>query len=109
MSEAVRHPFTIVQISDMNCGTQFFLPSLLARAIAETNELEPDVVVISGDLTSHGFKEEYAVARDYLDQIECKSMIVIPGNHDSRNVGYVHFEDLFGSRNSVMRKNGVTL
>ena len=23
-------------------------------------------------------------------------MIVIPGNHDSRNVGYVHFEELFG-------------
>ena len=25
-------------------------------------------------------------------------MIVIPGNHDSRNVGYVHFEELFGQR-----------
>src|SRR6478609_4405623 len=110
MSEGLgRRPFTIVQLSDLHCGMQFFLPSLLERAIAETNELEPDVVVISGDLTSHGFKEEYAVARDYLDQIECESMIIIPGNHDSRNVGYVHFEDLFGPRNSVMRKNGVTL
>src|SRR3954447_11628236 len=109
MSEGPGRPFTIVQLSDLHCGTQFFLPSLLERAIAETNEFEPDVVVISGDLTSHGFKEEYAVARDYLDQIACKSMIVIPGNHDSRNVGYVHFEDLFGSRNSVMRKNSVTL
>jgi 3',5'-cyclic AMP phosphodiesterase CpdA len=28
---------------------------------------------------------------------------VIPGNHDSRNVGYVHFEELFGERNSVLR------
>ena len=36
-------------------------------------------------------------------------MIVIPGNHDSRNVGYVHFEELFGDRNSVLRMNGVTL
>jgi 3',5'-cyclic AMP phosphodiesterase CpdA len=32
-----------------------------------------------------------------------------PGNHDSRNVGYVHFDDLFGSRSSVLRKNGVTI
>ena len=34
---------------------------------------------------------------------------MIPGNHDSRNVGYVHFEELFGERNSVLRKGGVTV
>src|SRR6478672_13626555 len=110
MSEGLgRRPFTIVQLSDLHCGTQFFLPSLLERAIAETNEIEPDVVVISGDLTSHGFKEEYAVAREYVDGIECASLVVIPGNHDSRNVGYVHFEELFGDRNSVLRLGSTTI
>ena len=64
--------------------------------------MQPDVVVISGDLTSNGFKDEYVLAREYLDSIECESMVVIPGNHDSRNVGYVHFEELFGERNSVL-------
>ena len=39
--------------------------------------------------------------KGYLDQIECEALVVIPGNHDSRNVGYVHFEELFGERNSV--------
>ena len=34
---------------------------------------------------------------------------MIPGNHDSRNVGYVHFEDMFGARNSVLRVAGVTV
>ena len=101
--------FRIVQLSDLHCGTQFFLPHLLERAIVETNELEPDVVVISGDLTSHGFKDEYTLAREYLDKVECEHMVVIPGNHDSRNVGYVHFEDLFGERNSVLRRGGVTI
>jgi len=95
--------FRIVQLSDLHCGTQFFLPQHLERAIAEVNEMEPDVVVISGDLTSHGFKEEYVLAREYLNRVECKAMVVIPGNHDSRNVGYVHFEELFGDRNSVLR------
>ena len=38
-----------------------------------------------------------------------EAMVVIPGNHDSRNVGYVHFEEMFGDRNSVMRVNGVTI
>jgi len=95
--------FKIVQLSDLHCGQQFFLPQHLERAIAEVNEMEPDVVVISGDLTSHGFKEEYVLAREYLNRVDCKAMVVIPGNHDSRNVGYVHFEELFGDRNSVLR------
>jgi 3',5'-cyclic-AMP phosphodiesterase len=101
--------FTIVQLSDLHCGQQFFLPHLLERAIAEVNELAPDVVVVSGDLTSHGFKDEYALARGYLAEVECDAMVVIPGNHDSRNVGYVHFEELFGDRNSVLRRDGVTI
>jgi Icc protein len=95
--------FKIVQLSDLHCGQQFFLPQHHERAIAEVNEMEPDVVVISGDLTSHGFKDEYVLAREYLNRVECEAMVVIPGNHDSRNVGYVHFEELFGDRNSVLQ------
>src|SRR5580765_4958303 len=101
--------FTIIQISDLHCGTQFLLPKLLERAITEVNDLEPDIVVCSGDLTTFGFKEEYALANDYLDRIYCESVVVIPGNHDSRNVGYVHFEELFGDRNSVLRFGGATI
>jgi len=101
--------FRIVQLSDLHCGQQFFLPQLLERAIAEVNELAPDVVIVSGDLTSNGFKDEYALARDYLNTVECDSIVVIPGNHDSRNVGYVHFEELFGDRNSVLRAAGTTI
>src|SRR4249919_702376 len=101
--------FRIVQLSDLHCGQQFFLPQHLERAIAEVNEMEPNVVVISGDLTSNGFKDEYVLARDYLNRVECDSMVVIPGNHDSRNVGYVHFEDLFGERNSVLNIGPATI
>src|SRR5436853_5593490 len=109
MLEGPARPFTIVQLSDLHCGQQFFLPHLLERAIAETNELAPDVVVISGDLTSHGFKDEYTLAQRYLEQVECESVVVIPGNHDSRNVGYVHFEELFGTRHQVVQREGVTI
>src|ERR1700754_3068391 len=101
--------FRIVQLSDLHCGQQFFLPQHLERAIAEVNEMQPDVVVISGDLTSNGFKDEYVLAREYLNRVECKAMVVIPGNHDSRNVGYVHFEELFGERNSVLRVGPATV
>ena len=100
---------TIAQLSDLHCGSPHFVPDLMERAIAEINDLEPEIVVCSGDLTTFGFKEEYAAAKRYLDRIECDALVVIPGNHDSRNVGYVHFEELFGERNSVLRRSGVTV
>jgi 3',5'-cyclic AMP phosphodiesterase CpdA len=101
--------FTIAHLSDLHCGGPYFVPNLLDRAVTEINELRPDIVICSGDLTTFGFKEEYREAKTYLDRIECEHLVVIPGNHDSRNVGYVHFEDLFGDRNSVLRVNGVTV
>jgi 3',5'-cyclic-AMP phosphodiesterase len=101
--------FTIAQISDIHCGGPDFVPNLMERAVNEINDLDPEIVICSGDLTTFGFKHEYALAKGYLDQIVCDSFVVIPGNHDSRNVGYVHFEDMFGERNSVLRRGGVTV
>jgi 3',5'-cyclic-AMP phosphodiesterase len=101
--------FTIAQLSDLHCGSPHFVPSLLDRAIVEVNELEPDVVIVSGDLTGDGLRDEYVAAREALNQIACKRMIVIPGNHDSRNVGYVHFEELFGERRSELHADGISI
>ena len=53
--------------------------------------------------------EAEQLAREYLDRVACERMIVIPGNHDSRNVGYVHFEELFGDRNSVLNVGRATI
>jgi 3',5'-cyclic AMP phosphodiesterase CpdA len=82
---------------------------VLERAITEVNDLGADIVVCTGDLTTFGFRQEYAEAKAFLDRIECDTLVVVPGNHDSRNVGYVHFEEHFGDRNSVVRKDGVTI
>ena len=109
MADRIDGSFTIAHLSDLHCGGQYFVPGLLDRAIAEINDLQPDIVVCSGDLTTFGFKHEYLEAKRYLDRIECESLVVIPGNHDSRNVGYVHFEELFGERNSVTRVGPVTV
>ena len=106
---AADESFVIAQLSDLHCGGPYFVPNLLERAISEINELQPDVVICSGDLTTFGFKEEYAEAKRYLDRLECDAIVVIPGNHDSRNVGYVHFERLFGERSSVLRVKDVTI
>jgi len=92
--------FLIAHISDVHCGGPHFVPNLMERAISEINELQPCIVVCSGDLTTFVFKPEYAQAQAYLDRIECDSFVVVPGNHDARNVGYVLFEDTFGARDS---------
>ena len=62
----------IAHISDLHCGEAYFEPNLLERAISEVNELRPDIVICSGDLTTFGFRHEYQLAREYLDRIECE-------------------------------------
>jgi Icc protein len=101
--------FRIAHISDLHCGSPHFVPNLMERAISEINELEADMVICTGDLTNFGFRQEYADAKTYLERIDCETLVVIPGNHDSRNVGYVHFEELIGDRSSVVHKNGVSV
>jgi 3',5'-cyclic-AMP phosphodiesterase len=109
MPQGKNGTFTIAHLSDIHCGGPYFVPNLMERALAEVNDLDPDIVICSGDLTTFGFKQEYAMAKEYLDRIRCEQFVVIPGNHDSRNVGYVHFEQMFGPRNSVLRVGGVTV
>ncbi|MBU4240433.1 MAG: metallophosphoesterase [Actinobacteria bacterium] len=99
----------IAHISDIHVGSNHFVPNLIERVIVEINELEPDAVVVSGDLTNDGFFQQYAAVKAYLDNIQCQHICALPGNHDSRNVGYVHFEDHFGPRNSAIYLPGVTV
>jgi 3',5'-cyclic-AMP phosphodiesterase len=98
-----RRPYRIVQISDIHCGEPTFDGERLGSIIKEVNEIGPDLVVVAGDLTGAGYEWEYDQAADYLGRVEAP-LVVIPGNHDSRNVGYVHFENKFGDRFSRYRE-----
>ncbi|WP_416182790.1 metallophosphoesterase family protein [Methanosarcina sp.] len=73
------------------------------------NQLDPDIVVITGDLTENGFSAEYDGVKKFIDRIECKDRVLVPGNHDSKNAGYLHFEDLFENRFSTRNLGGVTV
>lgn len=102
-------PVRIAQISDLHCGSVYYREDLARRVVDEVNELRPDLVVVTGDLTDMGFRSEFETARELLDGIACERMIVIPGNHDARNVGEVHFEELFGGRDSELVLDGVRI
>ena len=88
----------IVQLSDIHTGSPHFRLELLEAAIEETNAFAPDLVAVAGDLTTEDYRWEFKEAKRYLDHRECPNVVVIGGNHDTKNVGYRHFEDLFGAR-----------
>ena len=88
----------VVQMSDIHVGSGLFRSDLLEAAIEEANALEPDLVAIAGDLTMEGYRWEFKEAKRHLDRLGCPNVVVIPGNHDARNVGYRHFEEFFGLR-----------
>ncbi|MDP1809742.1 MAG: metallophosphoesterase [Actinomycetota bacterium] len=94
--------YRIVALSDIHCGDPRFDSKLLTLVIHEINQLGPDLVVVGGDLTADGYREQFVAAKEYMDLIDCRRKAVVPGNHDCRNVGYVHFEDLFGPRDASL-------
>jgi 3',5'-cyclic AMP phosphodiesterase CpdA len=93
----------IAQLSDVHVGGSRHREEVLHTAIAEVNEAGPDLVVVAGDLTDEGYPDQYPLAHEELGRIECEHVVYVPGNHDARNVGYLRFEDTFGSRDSRMR------
>ena len=88
--------FVIAQMSDIHCGDPRFDAELMERTIADVNRLGPDLVIVGGDLTAAGYRKEFEQAREYLDGISSAPVVTILGNHDCRNVGWVHYERLFG-------------
>ncbi|GAB4244406.1 MAG: metallophosphoesterase [Thermoleophilia bacterium] len=109
MGNAKTRQVRLVHFSDIHCGSQYFVANLLERTLVEVNDLAPDAVIITGDLTNMGYRQEFREAREYLDRLDCPNIMVSPGNHDSRNVGYMHFERLFGERDRALYLDGVTL
>ena len=93
----------IAQLSDLHVGGDRYRQELLRAAIGEINRAEPDLVVVAGDVTEDGYPDQYPVVKAELDALTCPQVVVVPGNHDARNVGYLRFEETFGPRDSRLR------
>ena len=84
----------IVQLSDIHVGSQF-REDVFETVIQEVNSLQPDSVIITGDLTNEGLKEQYEKCKALISKINVDNIIAISGNHDYRNTGYLHFKKYF--------------
>ncbi len=70
---------TIVHISDIHFGRVDY--AIVESLIVKINEIAPDLVVVSGDLTQRARSIQFIEARAFLDKLP-KPQIVVPGNHD---------------------------
>lgn len=102
-------PLKIVHISDFHLGSVHYDKKLMDMAIKEINEINPEIIIVTGDLTDEGLEPEYRQAKKILDSFRCARFVITPGNHDSRNVGYVHFERLFGARRHFIKYKGINI
>lgn len=69
----------ITHISDLHFGAED--PVVVDALVAELNQLRPDLVAISGDLTQGGRRREFAAARAFIDRLAAP-VLAVPGNHD---------------------------
>ena len=85
------HPFKILQLTDLHvrpkgiaayrvCETTM----LTERALRVAARLQPDVVIITGDLADCGLAAEYKLLAAMLERHLPMPVFPIPGNHDRR-------------------------
>lgn len=89
---------TVVHLSDVHFGRVD--ETVVNAMIPLVHSLEPDVVVVSGDLTQRARPDEFRAARRFLDQLP-GPQIVVPGNHD---VPLYNLFQRFGSPLSKYRR-----
>lgn len=70
---------TLVHLSDLHFGRVD--RALLEPLTARVKQLQPDLVVVSGDLTQRARSAQFVEARRFLDALP-SPRIVVPGNHD---------------------------
>lgn len=73
--------FTIAHLSDLHSG-RFIRPAQLERILAATNQLKPDLAVMTGDIIDRSLKD-LPPALDMMKRIEARhGSWICEGNHD---------------------------
>ena len=69
----------LLHLSDLHFGTE--RPACLTAIQAFCYEQQPELVVVSGDLTQRARYREFFHCKQFLDSLNCP-YLVVPGNHD---------------------------
>jgi 3',5'-cyclic AMP phosphodiesterase CpdA len=72
----------LIHLSDLHFGAHD--PEIVEAIVARVNAIEPDLVVISGDLTQRARTEQFQEACQFLERLRDAGhdVLAVPGNHD---------------------------
>lgn len=69
----------ILHLSDLHFGTE--REDLMKALLVDIDDIKPDIVVISGDLTQRAKNSQYETVKQFLGKISYP-ILCVPGNHD---------------------------
>ena len=89
----------IFAASDMHFGGDYFHnPACRKRAFETIRDVNPDVVVVAGDVTDNSYPNEYAQATEYIEAyLPSTPVFVTFGNHDYSPYAkgsFPHYDDM---------------
>lgn len=70
----------LLHISDTHFGTE--RPAVVEALVRLARDLEPRVVVYSGDITQRARRAQFDAARSFFERLAPPKAVVLPGNHD---------------------------
>lgn len=70
----------IAHLSDLHFGAAD--PAAIARLSVCIEQIAPDAVVVTGDVTQHGRRSEFLEAAAFFDALT-PTLLIVPGNHDA--------------------------
>lgn len=79
-SMTVSKPICLLHISDIHFGAED--DAALDAVASFARRIEPDALIVAGDITQSGRRREFEAARRWLDDLALET-IVAPGNHDT--------------------------
>jgi hypothetical protein len=82
-----------IQINSKACGRQALLhlsdlhfgcedPAVLHAIQSLTEQLQPDVIVVTGDLTARATRPQFLAAKRFLAGLSCRHLVLLPGDRD---------------------------
>lgn len=98
------HGLKIMHISDIHYGSTIYEKEL-NKLVEESNNLKPDIIVFTGDLTENYSDDNKEIIIKYLSQMEAKfGKYAISGNHDEdidffneviNESGFINLDDTY--------------
>lgn len=70
----------LLQVSDTHFGTE--RAAVMDDLVALCRQIEPEVVVLSGDITQRARRRQFEAAARFWRRLQAPARLVIPGNHD---------------------------